>query len=70
MSGRLLLIFFLWDPKFPGPATYFSKYQIIAAVMLTLNSQLNTLSKQESMYAPRYYYLKENGKGTQTFRKH
>lgn len=37
---------------------------------VNVNSQFKALSKEKGTYAPRYYYRKENGKGTQTFRKH
>ena len=66
----VLLIFFLWDPKFPGPATYFIKHQIIAAIMLTWTASETSCQSRKACMPPKYYYLKENGRGTQTFRKH
>lgn len=42
--------------------------------MLTMltgrTAPINMLSKDESMYAPKYYYLPKNGTGIETLRKH
>lgn len=54
-----------WNPKFPGPPTYFPEHQTTTALMFKVkNSPCKMPLREESMYALRYCYSKENGKGT------
>lgn len=55
----------LWNPKFPEPTTYLPEYQTTTVLKFKVkNSTRNMPLREESMYALRYYYSKENGKGT------